>query len=254
MVGVGSGKQLARSVSFGAALLLAAAATDLRAAAQTNVVVACVGPNGELRAVAGADACKRNETTLTWNVQGPAGPAGVAGIPGPPGPAGPEGPAGRDGRDGRDGGSTAPPTPAVTAQIRIDGVNGGNPTPIAGFSLGAADTASTSNGTGGGSGKVTFANLVVTKTLDGDSVPLLQAAATAQTIKTLSIDVFATGSSTPFATYTFDDLLVTSAVLGSSSIVSEQDAFDFRRITADVTINGQTFHSCFDTKALSSCS
>jgi hypothetical protein len=36
--------------------------------------------------------------------------------------------------------------------------------------------------------------------------------------------------------------------------VNQQDAFDFRRITSDVTVNGQTFHSCFDIKALLSCS
>jgi len=34
---------------------------------------------------------------------------------------------------------------------------------------------------------------------------------------------------------------------------SEQDTFDFRRITSDVSVNGQTFHSCFDVKASTSC-
>jgi hypothetical protein len=47
---------------------------------------------------------------------------------------------------------------------------------------------------------------------------------------------------------------VASNVLGSSaSAINEQDAFNFRRITSDVTLNGQTFHSCFDVKALAPC-
>ena len=72
---------------------------------------------------------------------------------------------------------------------------------------------------------------------------------------TLAIEVFDAGGSVPFATYTFDHAVVTSNVLGSStSAVSEQQAFDFRRITSDVTVNGQTFHNRFDMKALSSCS
>jgi len=138
--------------------------------------------------------------------------------------------------------------------MRIDGLNSNNPTPIFSFSLGATNSITTSGG-GAGTGKVTFANLVVSKMLDGDSVPLLQAASTGQVLRTLVIDVFAAGSNVPFATYTFDDVVVTSNVLGSStSAVNEQDAFDFRRITSDVTVNGQTFHSCFDIKALSSCS
>jgi type VI protein secretion system component Hcp len=143
--------------------------------------------------------------------------------------------------------------PAVVARMRIEGLNGNNPTPIFSFSLGATNTASTSS-SGGGAGKVTFADLVVTKMLDGDSVPLLQATATGQVLPRLVIDVSTFGSHTPFATYTFEDVTVTSNVIGSSaSVVSEQVAFDYRRITSDVTLNGQTFHSCFDVKALASC-
>jgi type VI protein secretion system component Hcp len=221
--------------------------------AASGVIVACVGPSGEMRASNGADGCKKNETPLTWNVQGQGGiqgPTGAMGSSGPAGPAGPEGLAGRDGRDGRDGGGNAPPAATVTAQMKIDGLNGNNPTPIFGFSLGATNSSSAS-----GAGKALFANLVVTKMLDGDSVPLLQAAATGQVLRTVVIDVFAAGSGVPFATYTFDDVVVTSNVLGASnSAVNEQDAFDFRRITSDVTVNGQTFHSCFDIKAVTSCS
>src|SRR6185295_2598921 len=123
-------------------------------------------------------------------------------------------------RDGRDGGS-APPTPTVNARMRIDTLNSGNPTPIFSFSLGATSSVS-SGGAGGGAGKVTFANLVVSKMLDADSVPLLQAAATGQIFRSLVIEVLASGSNEPFATYTFEDVIVTSNVLGSSTSVNEQ--------------------------------
>ena len=229
----------------------------LYAASANGVLVACVGPNGEMRAVSGADACRRNETPLTWNAAGPQGTSGAAGATGPAGPAGsqgPEGPAGRDGRDGRDGAGSVAPVPTVNAQMRIDGLNSNNATPIFSFSLGATNSGASSAG-GAGASKVTFANLVVSKMLDGDSVPLLQAAATGQVLRTLVIDVFAAGSNVPFAIYTFEDVVVTSNVLGSStSAVSEQDAFDFHKITSDVTVNGQAFHSCFDIKTAASCS
>jgi type VI secretion system secreted protein Hcp len=241
----------------GAAVLFLAMAIGprLHAAPGPEVIVACVGPNGDMRAASGSNGCNRHETPRTWNVQGPAGVPGPTGLTGPAGPAGAEGPAGRDGRDGRDGDGNASSKPAVSAQMRIDGLNSNNPTPIFSFSLGATNSVSTAGGSGGGAGKVTFANLVVSKMLDGDSVPLLQAAATGQILRTLEIDVFDAGSSVPFATYTFEDVVVTSNVLGSStSAVNEQDAFDFRKITSDVTINGRTFHSCFDIKAVAPCS
>jgi len=150
--------------------------------------------------------------------------------------------------------ATAAPSNGVTVQMRIAGINDGSPTTIQSFSLGATDTLSVSTGSGGGAGKISFANLAVTKALDADSVPLLQAAATGQILKNVVIDVFTGHDTTPFATYTFEDVIVTSNVIGAAnSSTSEQDAFDFRRITSDVSINGQTFHSCFDVKVGASC-
>ena len=147
----------------------------------------------------------------------------------------------------------APAASGVVLQMRISGINDNNPTTIQSFSLGATDTLSTS-GSGGGAGRVSFANLAVSKGLDADSVPLLQAATTGQVLKSVVIDVFASRDAAPFATYTFEDVIVTSNVIGAAnSSTSEQDAFDFRRITSDVSINGQTFHSCFDVKTSTSC-
>ena len=70
--------------------------------------------NGQVRIVGSADVCKSNETSIDWNVTGPAGPAGPAGPSGPPGPKGDVGPAGPAGPEGPQGpqGPTGPQGPA----------------------------------------------------------------------------------------------------------------------------------------------
>jgi type VI secretion system secreted protein Hcp len=222
------------------------AGTDL--SAQGGVIHGCVGNDGKISVVGPTGSCKNNETPLTWNA---AGPAGSVGPQGPIGPAGPEGPAGRDGRDGT---SPLPPAPTVSMTMKVDSMNGNNPTPIKAFSIGATNTGDLSSGGGGGAGKVDFQNLNVSKLLDGMSVPLLTAAATGKHIKDVTIDVFEIGNSAPFATYVFQDALVTSDLLGSSqNAFSEQVSFNFAKIISDITVGGVTFHSCFDLKANTSC-
>jgi len=46
---------------------------------------------GGLRAVESADECKRNESAIDWNREGPVGPPGPRGEPGPEGERGPQG-------------------------------------------------------------------------------------------------------------------------------------------------------------------
>lgn len=81
--------------------------------------------HGLVRLVGGVSACKSNETTASWNQQGPAGPpgppgpAGQEGPPGPAGPAGPQGPAGPKGDPGPQG----PPGPAgITSLEGFQGI------------------------------------------------------------------------------------------------------------------------------------
>jgi hypothetical protein len=81
--------------------------------------------HGLVRLVGGVSACKSNETTASWNQQGPAGPAGPPGPTGPegppglPGPAGPPGPAGSKG----DPGAQGPPGPAgITSLEGFQGI------------------------------------------------------------------------------------------------------------------------------------
>ena len=58
-----------------------------------NTIQACYNDtNGGLRRVNSAADCKTHETSISWNIAGPAGPQGPAGAQGPVGPQGPSGP------------------------------------------------------------------------------------------------------------------------------------------------------------------
>ena len=89
-----------RKLAIGAALVAVLAATAgtyawaSAGAAATQTINACLDRDGQLRLVAIADACKKNETPLSWNTVGPTGP---------PGADGKTGAAGKDGRDGQPG-------------------------------------------------------------------------------------------------------------------------------------------------------
>jgi hypothetical protein len=118
------------------------------------VINACVKKkSGLVRVVASLNACKRAESPLSWNVQGPAGargatgPAGAAGSAGPPGPAGAQGPKGDAGARGATGpagapgpagqrGATGPQGPAGPPLASLESLNG-----IACHLAGAAGTA-----------------------------------------------------------------------------------------------------------------
>jgi len=103
------------------------------------VINACVKKkSGLVRVVASANACKRGELPLSWNVKGPAGargPTGAAGAAGPTGPAGPPGAAGPKGDRGDTGpagapgpaglrGPTGPQGPAGPPLSSLESLNG----------------------------------------------------------------------------------------------------------------------------------
>lgn len=239
-------------VSIAGALIFSSGA---RVFAQDQVIRGCVGPQGTIRVIAAGEACRANETLLSWNARGPAGPSGATGPAGPTGPTGPTGPEGPAGRDGRD--ATAPPAPApvISLQMTVDTLNGNNPTPILAFSLGGSNATTIGSGTGGaGAGKVNFSDLNVSKFVDGLSVPMLKALALGQHFNFVTIEVFEVGSATPFATYTFSTVFVTSDVIGSNtSQVSESASFAFGKIESSIILNGTTFNSCFNIVTNTNC-
>lgn len=80
-----------------AALLTAAFAAAPQAEASS--LFACVKKSGNARIFSKKPKCKKGETKLSWNSQGPAGKNGVNGING----VGKEGPPGKNGTNGSDG-------------------------------------------------------------------------------------------------------------------------------------------------------
>jgi len=232
----------------------------VRVSAQSNpgVIRACVNPDGKVQILGPTDACKANETLLTWNAVGPSGPAGAPGAGGPAGPAGAAGPAGPEGpagRDGRDATAATPPAPTLTLTMRVSTINNNAPTPILTFSLGASNPTTIGSATGGaGAGKVDFSALNVSKFVDGDSVPLLTASVTGNLIPAVQIAVFELGAASSFATYLFQEVLVSNDVIGGNgNAVGEQVSFNFGKLTADITLNGASFHSCWDAVLNRSC-
>jgi len=65
---------------------------------------ACVQrDSGQVRIIAANERCRRSESALDWNAEGPAGPSGAAGGNGPAGPKGDPGPKGDTGSKGDPG-------------------------------------------------------------------------------------------------------------------------------------------------------
>jgi hypothetical protein len=105
----------------------------------SGIINVCVKKKtGQVRVVRSGGACKRGESPLSWNAQGPAGARGAAGVAGPAGPAGPLGPAGPKGDTGARGaagpagpagpagaqGAAGPQGPAGPTLPSLESVNG----------------------------------------------------------------------------------------------------------------------------------
>jgi collagen triple helix repeat protein len=99
------------AVALGVILPVVGAASWVAASENpTPTIHACVQrDSGQVRVVSANEQCRRAETALEWNAEGPAGPtgaagpAGPAGAPGDRGPAGPKGDSGPAGPAGADG-------------------------------------------------------------------------------------------------------------------------------------------------------
>lgn len=98
--------------------------------------------DGQLRVIdaeAGAQ-CKRTETQITWNQQGPTGPAGADGTDGSDGEDGQDGQDGQDGAPGIPGTVVAIPTAALTVTL-TDGAWTDLPGVVANFDIAPGTTA-----------------------------------------------------------------------------------------------------------------
>ena len=112
---------------------VALAAQQPAARTAGGVINACIAKRtGLVRIVSAAGSCRRGESRLAWNIQGPAGLRGVDGAAGPAGPAGPAGAAGPKGDAGARGatgpagaqGPVGPQGPAGPALPSLESLNG----------------------------------------------------------------------------------------------------------------------------------
>ncbi|MDB4265054.1 hypothetical protein N9893_03210 [bacterium] len=83
-------------------ILLFLVVTSLQSYA-ADLIYGCVKKQGELRIVSGSGECKRNETEISWNEQGPKGDKGDKGDTGTPGEQGLKGDTGDNGEQGEPG-------------------------------------------------------------------------------------------------------------------------------------------------------
>jgi type VI secretion system secreted protein Hcp len=126
-----------------------------------------------------AGTCLSDESTITWNQQGPTGPQGATGAQGSPGAGGAQGSPGANGQEvllpavqfGFD-------NSAGRMFLKLDGVQGESADHkhkgqilIESFSFGGGNTQA--HGGGGGAGKTSFSSFTITKSVDKAS-PQLQ--------------------------------------------------------------------------------
>lgn len=118
-------------VALPLALVAGVAFAQPKAPGSTSAVInACVKKtNGSVRVVKAAGSCRKGESALAWNRQGPAGVRGTNGSDGAPGPAGPGGPAGAAGAKGAAGaigpaGPAGPKGDAGPALPSLESLNG----------------------------------------------------------------------------------------------------------------------------------
>ena len=102
----------------------AAYATGAVGSDSTSVINACKKDNGDIRIVAVAGDCKRNESALYWNVVGPEGDTGATGAQGPKGDTGATGPQGVPGVKGDPGKDGLAGVKGADGANGHDGANG----------------------------------------------------------------------------------------------------------------------------------
>jgi hypothetical protein len=167
------------------------------------VITACVKKgSGQVRVVRPGAACRKKESPLSWNAQGPAGPrgaagpTGAAGATGPSGPVGPAGPAGPKGDTGArgatgasgpkgDAGPQGPPGPALSSLESLNGIachlGGTAGTASLTYDAGGVATLKCVTGGGGSSGDIRVNELMTGSTgaASNEFVELVNAGTTA---------------------------------------------------------------------------
>lgn len=217
-----------RKLAIGAvfvAVLAAAGGTYAWASAgatANQVINACLDRDGQLRLIAIAGDCKRNETPLSWNTIGPAGAPGVdgkQGIPGRDGLTGPQGAAGAS--------ASSPASPdAVPGTVAIVGQKQGAFSPIALLGISHEIVSPRDPASGLPTGKRMHKPFVITKELDKSTPLLLNALVSNENLTSVLIGLLRNGA--PFATIRMENASVANYVTHGTT---ETWSFTYRKIT-----------------------
>jgi type VI protein secretion system component Hcp len=161
---------------------------------------ACVEKNSNRLSYATSAAnCKTGEQFLTWSIQGPPGPKGDKGDKGDIGPIGPKGDKGDVGPQGPEGpaGPAGPPGPAGGDPAPFQNVVGDVTMGPLSFPIRAMNFGATSQcgsfGGGGGSCKVNFSDISVTKRFDASTNKLVELVSEGNHTPSVEISLHAPG-------------------------------------------------------------
>jgi type VI secretion system secreted protein Hcp len=220
-------KKAALALLAVAVLGVGAAAIAWAAAGDSAVIGACVAKGSGLVRIPAGGGCRRNETALDWNAQGPAGPQG------PQGPAGSAAPEANT-RDVAfmhvDGGSLGTIDGEATAKghekwITVTGYDADATAPTAG------------GGSGGGVGKVQLQPIVITKPIDKSTPKLFEALVTGRDLPAVHIDFVrpdGSGGDEVFYSVKLEQVIVTGVHQSDAGKANgrtlEQISLDFQRI------------------------
>jgi type VI secretion system secreted protein Hcp len=202
-------------------------ALGLAAGNDGGTITACVTPSGVPHLVAAGTACDGKETTVSWNVQGPAGPQG------PQGPKGDQGPPGSSGH-----------TITIIGDVAITGRNN---TPIKGGPDGQKDKIDVISysegivsprdaGSGLPTGKRMHKPFTIVKEVDAATPLLMQACATNEVLPTVELALHPPGTSADVVNVTLHnascgEIEDTTSDDGTHEI--ETISFTFQKITVE---------------------
>jgi type VI secretion system secreted protein Hcp len=218
-----------RRLAIGAGLVVLAVAGigsyawGATSASTAQTINACVSRQGLVRVVALLTSCRRDETAISWNTEGPAGPAGpqgLQGVAGPAGAAGPPGPAGGS------GGAANPD--AVSGTLLVDGQQQGqfdpNGIPVTGVSHEVQTPIDASSGQP--LGRRVHKPLTITKELDKSTPMLIQALVTNELLRTVQLTVQVNGQDAYI-------IQLTNAIVSDDSLhgSTETVSFTYQKIT-----------------------
>ncbi len=180
----------------------------------SQVLTACAGRAGWLRLVTSGAHCRRGETAVQWDVQGPVGATGPTGPAGPTGATGPAGPPG----------ASAPsnvPGQQVVGQLTVTPASGtltSTATDLYSFTNELdqpVSISSQSGGTGAGKGRLTTPGATMTVPVGPLLTELMTYEATGTHYRTATVQLYKPGTTTVVGTYEMYAVVVTSIVMSN---------------------------------------